>query len=242
VRIASRYASALGKNADCQTVSLARGEVPGLLALHYVLTETASGADRCPTRNRGFVLRGRNEGSSHEVIRAGLPDHAELDRRQFLSGICDSRVCRRLRSPPRARKSSGAAPDASPKCDYFDRWTLRLITAHQPELSAAENRLTQRRTPGRHRQLFRGRAGEILMTAAISKTFFARPERKFGLDAIIYRGCCRDVALGSACARIKERRHQNSWVLPSKPYRPISSCDDQSGGIFECHVRRNSPL
>jgi SRSO17 transposase len=43
VRVASRYASALGKNADCQTVSLARGEVPGLLALHYVLTETASG-------------------------------------------------------------------------------------------------------------------------------------------------------------------------------------------------------
>jgi hypothetical protein len=99
VRVASRYASALGKNADCQTVSLARGEVPGLLALHYVLTETASGADRCPTRNRGFVLRGWNEGSSQEVIMAGLPDHAELDRSQFLSGICDSRVCRRRGLP-----------------------------------------------------------------------------------------------------------------------------------------------
>jgi hypothetical protein len=55
------------------------------------------------------------------------------------------------------------------------------------------------------------------------------------LDAIIHRGCCWDVTLGSACAQTKERT-PNSWVLPSKPYRPISSCDDQSGGIFVCHV------
>ena len=90
VGVAPQYASALGKNANCQTLvslTLARGEVPVMLALRLFLPESWT-SDQARLKRADVPLEYRTARTKPEIALA------EIDR--VIAATCTSAVCWRM--------------------------------------------------------------------------------------------------------------------------------------------------
>ena len=101
VGVAAQYASALGKTANCQTLvslTLARGEVPLMLALRLFLPESWT-SNRARLKRAGVPAEYRTPRTKPEMALA------ELDR--VISAVCASATCWRMPATSVAITDSG---------------------------------------------------------------------------------------------------------------------------------------
>jgi SRSO17 transposase len=99
VGVAPQYASTLGKTANCQTLvslTLARGEVPVMVALRLFLPENWT-SDPVRLKRAGVPIEHRTARSKPEIALA------EIDR--VSQPVFASAVCWRMRDTDRARRS-----------------------------------------------------------------------------------------------------------------------------------------
>jgi hypothetical protein len=152
------------------------------------------------------------------MAEAGFPHHRwQLDRRRFLTAAAATTAAFGPSAAPRAEPMEivRAGPRQRPE-DDIEAWNLGLITAHRPELTAAENRLRMgelRADIGNGFGLFqlRGRyvpepgaepieENAFLLFGSTDdsgnlKGFLRKFGRKFGQEAVIWKGYYRDVLL-----------------------------------------------
>ena len=109
VGVASQYASALGKNANCQTLvslTLARGEVPVMVALRLFLPESWTG-DLSRLKRAGVPVEYRTARTKPEIALAEI-DRVTAAGVRF--GLCAGR-CRL-----RAERAVSPRPHGSQSC------------------------------------------------------------------------------------------------------------------------------